>query len=253
MGQRKRSSTLLPDASASSMAGFTGGGLLASPAAIPSDPKKSSTAALRSRNRSSTLLPRMDVTPITPVSSTSSTRPQPSSASSSSSQLSSAPQKSQAQNQPSRFPQRPRHTFDSSNSNNSITQQNNTPPPPQKPFASAPRGYSPASSTGDSSSVRTPLTPADGSDYGVSDSRSALSSALSPRKGHRPRASVSFEDDKDKISRIVPKSNEAVEERRRERRRSEAKAAIEVSLRVLLKISVTNGNVAAGQDRQWQS
>ena len=150
-----------------------------------------------------------------------------SSSSSASSQVSSARQP-QPQVQPAnRFPQRPRRTFDTPPSNTSNSQQISA--PPQKPFASAPRQYSPASSTGDSSSGRTPLTPADGSDYGVSDSRSALSSALGPRKGHKPRVSVSFEDEKDRLPRGGTKSDDSVEERRRERRRSEAKAAIEVS------------------------
>jgi hypothetical protein len=119
-----------------------------------------------------------------------------------------------------------------------------------KPFAGG-RRNSPASSTGDSSSGRAPLTPRDGSDIGIG--------VKSPRddrnsKQHQPqttrhikRRSVSFEDDLEDLKPPNRKlfiggsssprgstdggttsNEEDREERRRERRRSEAKAAIEV-------------------------
>ena len=104
--------------------------------------------------------------------------------------------------------------------------------PPAKPFAVSERGASPASSTGDSSSGRTPLTPADGSDLGLSHKRGAGPiPGPGVKKGghHRRGASVSFEDEpaKDR-GRSAAKAAEDDEQRRKERRRSEAKAAIEV-------------------------
>lgn len=100
-----------------------------------------------------------------------------------------------------------------------------------------------------------PLTPKDGSDYSIPDSRlindspssSSLNatppSAMKGGRGHVKRASVSFEDrvgvDKDETIRGRRSSGMAVskadgvstderENRRRDRRRSEAKAAIDV-------------------------
>lgn len=122
---------------------------------------------------------------------------------------------------------------------------------PIKPFAV--RRDSPASSTGDSSSVRAPLTPRDGSDIGGPSSRkteggrkeewssgvSGLGTGATSRGGgavagrHVKRRSVSFDEDVKDVSLRGRKSKESVdsddpEARRRERRRSEAKAAIEV-------------------------
>ena len=123
---------------------------------------------------------------------------------------------------------------------------------PVKPFAM--RRDSPASSTGDSSSGRAPLTPRDGSDLGsktVSSDRkerkdewsSGVSglSVASTKGGMRPRGangpnkhmqrrSVSFNDDvenEESRKNDVEGKNDA-ETRRKERRRGEAKAAIEV-------------------------
>ncbi|KAG9222186.1 hypothetical protein CCMSSC00406_0009001 [Pleurotus cornucopiae] len=123
-------------------------------------------------------------------------------------------------------------------------------PMPTKPFAK--RTESPASSTGDSSSGRAPLTPRDGSEVGSSNTAttgrnggrkeewgSGVSGlGLNGGKGHMKRQSVTFEDQsevggktgkggkngKEKSSESPP--NE--EQRRKERRRSEAKAAIEL-------------------------
>ena len=129
--------------------------------------------------------------------------------------------------------------------------------PPRKPFAL--RDSSPASSAGDSSSSRMPITPRDGSELGSGP-------AGRPAIGHRKRVSVTFVDEvegekerreKERESRrpsvgkrpghgrgpppVVSSSSDdedtsrdrerAAEEKRRERRRSEAKAAIEVRTR----------------------
>ncbi|TFK70078.1 hypothetical protein BDN72DRAFT_896768 [Pluteus cervinus] len=129
--------------------------------------------------------------------------------------------------------------------------------PPTKPFAV--RRNSPASSTGDSSSGRgAPMTPRDGSDIGSAsgsasvstrqerETRSNLKGAnakkeewsggvsglgLSGVKGRNKRRSVSFEDDLQQELDAVGGADGVVsdsEARRRERRRSEAKAAIEL-------------------------
>lgn len=113
-------------------------------------------------------------------------------------------------------------------------------PTPPRPFAESSsgfglRGNSPASSTGDSSSGRTPITPVDGSDL----SATAPSAMSAQRRTHRKSASVTFDEpergrpgvrgDVDNAEGSGPD-----ERRRRERRRSEAKAAIEVRVRVAL-------------------
>ena len=122
---------------------------------------------------------------------------------------------------------------------------------PVRPFA---RRESPASSTGDSSSGRAPLTPRDGSDIGSAggsglgvqaksgESTSAMKGSSNMRSAKR--RSVCFEDDL--IGDSAPPSvsgrgktmqkdgREGVdEEKRKERRRSEAKAAIEVRVCIL--------------------
>jgi len=118
------------------------------------------------------------------------------------------------------------------------------------------RDSSPASSAGDSSSSRMPITPRDGSDLGVGPTGR-------PGLGHRKRASVTFADElederggreRERDRRIgvgnrsglghgpaaVASSSDDedsardrerdVEKKRKERRRGEAKAAIEVRL-----------------------
>lgn len=122
---------------------------------------------------------------------------------------------------------------------------------PVRPFA---RRESPASSTGDSSSGRAPLTPRDGSDIGSAggsalgaqaksgESTSAMKGSSNMRSAKR--RSVCFEDDLIGESAPPPVSGrgktmqkdgrEGVdEEKRKERRRSEAKAAIEVCVYTL--------------------
>lgn len=126
---------------------------------------------------------------------------------------------------------------------------------PERPFAA--RRDSPASSIGDSSSGRAPLTPKDGSDIAPPSEtqltikkRNEWKSGVSGLgvKQHIKRRSVSFEDDEREPIKAVSghirgsskarndpgsgdTSNEEDKEiRRRERRRSEARAAIEVRL-----------------------
>ncbi|KAI0830872.1 hypothetical protein BC628DRAFT_909549 [Trametes gibbosa] len=110
-------------------------------------------------------------------------------------------------------------------------------PAPPRPFAVSNsgfglRGNSPASSTGDSSSGRTPITPVDGSDL----SATAPSTISAQKRGHRKSASVSFDEpergrpgarDRDRDAEKA-EGSDPDERRRRERRRSEAKAAIEL-------------------------
>ncbi|TFK42083.1 hypothetical protein BDQ12DRAFT_703504 [Crucibulum laeve] len=113
------------------------------------------------------------------------------------------------------------------------------PPMPSKPFAM--RRDSPASSTGDSSSGRQPLTPRDGSEIGTASRKdqrggereknewSSGVSGLGANKRHTKRRSVSFGvDTKDEDSAKESPDSSDPEERRRERRRGEARAAIEL-------------------------
>ncbi|KAI0045679.1 hypothetical protein FA95DRAFT_1607529 [Auriscalpium vulgare] len=126
--------------------------------------------------------------------------------------------------------------------------------PPPKPFSGLLRNNSPASS-GDSSSVRMPVTPRDGSELGApansrsggraSAGRDTKSEMGEPVRVHRKRASVSFLDEQEgeregrererdtKRSQAngkvdASKEKDAAEQKRRERRRSEAKNAIEL-------------------------
>ncbi|KAK2464895.1 hypothetical protein APHAL10511_002971 [Amanita phalloides] len=117
---------------------------------------------------------------------------------------------------------------------------------PARPFA---RRDSPASSTGDSSSGRAPLTPRDGSDIGsVGDSGVGMrpkggksGSAMKGSSGltNAKRRSVCFEDDliddspppspgKGRTHQKKDGKESVDEEKRKERRRSEARAAIEL-------------------------
>jgi hypothetical protein len=116
---------------------------------------------------------------------------------------------------------------------------------PTKPFMNA-RRESPASSTGDSSSGRVPLTPASGSDYG---SGVGTGTGTGRRSGILKKPLITFEDERGR-ARVrdrtggkdggwdgnAPANDSArydpstTEQWRKERRRSEAKAAIEVCL-----------------------
>ncbi|CCM01163.1 uncharacterized protein FIBRA_03211 [Fibroporia radiculosa] len=146
--------------------------------------------------------------------------------------------------------------------------------PPVKPFASTGlRGNSPASSTGESSSGRTPITPGDGSEIsftprdrnrgrerGGAQAGPPPVSGAAARRTHRKSASVSFEDpergrglvDHEREERAAA-SAEAEESRRKERRRSEAKAALEVRpymcayLRALTMGGLQLGNIVNGR------
>ncbi len=76
--------------------------------------------------------------------------------------------------------------------------------PPEKPFAM--RRNSPASSTGGSSSGRTPLTPRDGSDIGERKQEVAPLPERGVQRRHIKRRSVSFEDDLEELrppSRVI--------------------------------------------------
>ncbi|PSS31008.1 hypothetical protein PHLCEN_2v2454 [Hermanssonia centrifuga] len=243
---RKRSSTLIPHNGIPPSGAFTGSGLLASAAANAPETKTSNktsapVAALRTaRQRSSTLLPQMEIAPAS--RRTTDRESMVSSASSGPSPPSTSSAQSRAPPPSHRFPQRSRNPFDNSGAasqSKSMPSPSSGVPPP-KPFAVSERGNSPASSTGDSSSGRTPLTPADGSDYGYPDSRSAPS-AMGAKKGHRRGPSVTFDDEPDNRGRPPAKSGETNEERRNERRRSEAKAAIELG-------HVVNGRIQLEPD-----
>ncbi|KAL4244200.1 hypothetical protein ABKN59_010828 [Abortiporus biennis] len=261
-----RQSTLVPNSGAKPTDGFTGGGLLSTPAADPATHKKpempsyarggmSNSPPSQTRNgrtRSSTMEPKLESHPhryaesLAPSSArkasnveTMSTKTVPTPPRISTSSVTTTPPSSTS---------RPR----SSTVNHIPSPSSGLPPP--KPFAtkSAMRGNSPASSTGDSSSGRTPLTPADGSDIGhngkhggssgvsvsgssgLSHPASAISRKKAPGEGHRKRPSVTFDDVSDKEMR-----ND--EERRKERRRSEAKAAIELG-------KVVNGQISLDDD-----
>ncbi|KAH9980792.1 hypothetical protein BJV74DRAFT_887552 [Russula compacta] len=127
--------------------------------------------------------------------------------------------------------------------------------PPRKPFVL--RDRSPASSAGDSSSSRMPITPRDGSELGVASTgrpgivhrkrvsvtfldelgderetrerdprRISVGSRSSHGHGHGPPVVASSSDDED-TARDRNREREA-EEKRKERRRIEAKAAIEL-------------------------
>ena len=117
---------------------------------------------------------------------------------------------------------------------------------PERPFAA--RRNSPASSTGDSSSGRVPLTPRDGSEVGVQDrKRHEWSGGVNGLSVKHKRRSVSFEEEnldsgiahskgKEHTPSNAANDDEDREARRKERRRSEARAAIEVCLLLLVSI-----------------
>lgn len=147
-----------------------------------------------------------------------------------------------------------------SQSQNKLANSTPVPTMPIKPFAV--RRDSPASSTGDSSSGRAPLTPRDGSEIGVSSPRTATTGSKEKKEEwgsgvsglgtastrgsvggagagagrHVKRRSVSFDDEirDDSVAstgggrKTKEVDSDDPEARRRERRRSEAKAAIEV-------------------------
>ncbi|KAF8580117.1 hypothetical protein K439DRAFT_328331 [Ramaria rubella] len=94
--------------------------------------------------------------------------------------------------------------------------------PPLRPFA---RRESPASSTGDSSSGKAPLTPRDGSS--TYSGPSAVNTNRRPGT-HGRKPSITFEDEQDGNGKEKQNDTNADEARRKERRRSEARAAIEL-------------------------
>ncbi|KAI0931168.1 hypothetical protein AcW2_000110 [Taiwanofungus camphoratus] len=147
---------------------------------------------------------------------------------------------------------------------------------PPKPFAGGLRGNSPASSTGESSSGRTPVTPVDGSEvsYALRDRNGrpgqGQGQALGQggaRRAHKKSASVTFDEpdrsrdrdrgrvgrerelDREREERAAAAEAEAEEARRKERRRSEAKAALEPVLQ-LGKIVNGHGPIADDDDNE---
>ncbi|KAL6307827.1 hypothetical protein BKA93DRAFT_823170 [Sparassis latifolia] len=245
---------------------FTGGGLLAGGGPIPhphgSRPPPSSPTKRPGRPRapsSNAYPPREDSLPPTlrPFAEVNGRRGSPartdassqitSASSSASSVLPAAPAPVQSKAPPPRTakPARPR------SSTLTVVPPPGAAPPP-KPFAAGPRGYSPASSTGDSSSGRTPVTPQDDGEFNYSrrkkdvgpgqatSNHSQSTLGQPPRRGQRRGASVTFDEtvrergrpsarererEKEKEER---ETREMEESRRKERRLTEAKAALEL-------------------------
>lgn len=151
--------------------------------------------------------------------------------------VSPAPQSSRASQISSHHPSRPSPgrslvSLDTSVASQNATSRSNLSPPsvvpPMRPFA---RRESPASSTGDSSSGKAPLTPRDGSDLGMGARSAYSSSASRGRQGHGRKPSVTFEDEQENGKKGKSRERDNVspqEARLRERRRTEARAAIEV-------------------------
>ncbi|OCH89726.1 hypothetical protein OBBRIDRAFT_793955 [Obba rivulosa] len=186
--------------------GFTGGGLLGSRLSSPAELSNNSPRGPAGRSRASTVLPMYapDTTP---------TR-----ASDAASRITSSSGSSGSPAPPLRSAMRQR----------SSTLAAPAPAPP-KPFAAgAGRGNSPASSTGDSSSGRTPLTPVDGSEVGYGGRKGE---AAASGRTHRKSASVTFDEPERGRAPVREREElkpEEEESKRKERRRSEAKAAIEL-------------------------
>ncbi|KAH8094697.1 hypothetical protein BXZ70DRAFT_354120 [Cristinia sonorae] len=250
---RKRASTLVTNGTLDPSKGFTGGGLVANIPAVPTPTNKSAG------HPSSLKMPLVVTPTFAPAPIPSRTR-QRSSTISDNSPSERFPERPILPNashsspvaKPVRPPVRPAASQPHSVSGSAAL-------PPSRPFAGDFRGNSPsASSTGDSSSGRTPLTPRDGSEIGFSGrggdsdlgysagrfkekerwggsgagvpSSAQSEAAINRKRGHRKSASVSFDEpEKGRLREIegAPKVS-GEDERRRERRRSEAKAAIEL-------------------------
>lgn len=244
---------LIPDNGKPPSRGFTGGGLLASPSpnarSSPAPSSQTSSPAIRAaRSRAATvgqksLKPTMEETaapvPVRPFAlrNTSSG----SGAGDASSRVSSSSVSTLSNtSSPAAAPGASR------NSQPRLRASTVGPlgAPPVKPFAGPGfRGNSPASSTGESSSGRTPITPVDGSEvsYAPKDREQGKrrTDATAARRAHRKNASVTFneperERERGRDAREEQKEERAAasasaeESRRRERRRSEAKAALEL-------------------------
>ena len=107
--------------------------------------------------------------------------------------------------------------------------------PPVKPFAGGVRGYSPASSTGDSSSGRTPITPQDGSEVSFTPRERARpkdrpegagpgASAAAARRGHRKSSSLTFTEVEGQRNRVA-----FVEREREEKEKADGAAEEEAA------------------------
>ena len=257
---------LIPDHGVPPSKGFTGGGLLATVGpsdagrSSPASASSNSTAPSRARRRSQTIEHISTLQPIAePTAAPKPVRPRqfvspnlPPSTSSESSQTSA----STSESRPSPRAAAPPTVTPAQQRARARTMEGQrdtlTSMPPVKPFAGGVRGYSPASSTGDSSSGRTPITPQDGSEVSFAPRERAKpkekpegagpgASAAAARRGHRKSSSLTFAEVEGQRNRVAfaereekekadaAAEEEAAENRRRQRRRSEAKAALEVS------------------------
>ncbi|KAI0082132.1 hypothetical protein K474DRAFT_1703150 [Panus rudis PR-1116 ss-1] len=210
----RAASVLIPNNGYSPTDGFTGGGLLASAASSIEGASGVKSRPPASRQRSSTMF---NMTGSKGMLDSPTRLPEPYSRSSSATLISAIPSPSSGL-------------------------------PPPKPFAeSHGRGNSPSSSTGDSSSGRTPLTPADGSEVGYGRKDKPWDSSLSTvsgtnnttsilvgKRGHRKSSSVTFDETERDRGRSTGRDRSTKEDaadeeqKRKERRRSEAKAAVEL-------------------------
>ncbi|KAH9926389.1 uncharacterized protein B0H18DRAFT_1005838 [Fomitopsis serialis] len=250
---------LIPDHGLPPSKGFTGSGLLASTGAAteagrasPASASSNSTAPSRARhNQEPTAAPK-PVRPrqfVPPVSTSSESSQTSASTSASSPRVAAPPAISTAQ-------QRARaRTMEASRDGvGNVSPGTLASMPPVRPFAGGVRGYSPASSTGESSSGRTPITPQDGSELSFSTRERARekerpqgtgpgASAAAARRGHRKSSSLTFAElegqrgraglaDRERETKEKEREKSAedanAESRRRQRRRSEAKAALEL-------------------------
>lgn len=264
------SKPLIPDCGMPSPKGFTGGGLLAAVGSTdagrssPASASSNSTAPSRTRRRSQTMEHISTLQPIAePTAAPKPVRPRqfvspnlPVSTSSESSQTSAA---STSESAPSPRAAAPPAMTPAQQRARARTMEGQrdtlTSMPPVKPFAGGVRGYSPASSTGESSSSRTPITPQDEREVSFAPRerararerpegpRPGAGAAAAARRGHRKSSSLTFAEAEGQRSRAalaerereekeradVAAEEDAAEDRRRQRRRSEAKAALEVS------------------------
>ncbi|TFY51446.1 hypothetical protein EVJ58_g10561 [Rhodofomes roseus] len=274
-----RQQPLIPDHILSSSKGFTGGGLLAGAAvatdtgrASPASASSNSTAPPRARRRSQTMeqMPTLQTIKEPTATATMTAAPKPVrprqvvnlpvSTSSESSQTSASTSASASAPRSTIPPattsaqQRARaRTIETQRDGSGLASPGTlVNMPPVRPFAGGVRGYSPASSTGESSSGRTPITPQDGSELSFSRERAREkeraqgagpgASAAAVRRGHRKSSSLTFAEveaqrgraDRDRDRDREEKKEDSVEDtttaenRRRQRRRSEAMAALEL-------------------------
>ena len=225
------------------------------------DAPSSSGSGSRGRQRSSTLVPSV-VTPPT-------AKPLVDGVGKKDGYANSSGESSDGSDQSDSLPPVAKATSSSSKQRSSMSLLNSRPGTtmPTRPFAGGGgrrERESPASSTGDSSSGRAPVTPKDGSEIGVGKGvngakergwGSGVSGLGGPGGKHFGRQSVSFEEDVRPVGDggVSGKAKTSLgdEERRRERRRSEAKAAIEVCFFHLCSERNLMEHLAARKRHQW--